>query len=321
MLETQNNPQIKIHFLGAAKTVTGSKFLLQTSETTILIDCGMFQGLKELRELNWNHLPVDVPAIDYVLLTHGHLDHTGYLPRLVKQGFKGDIIATTPTLEITRIILEDSARIHEEDAKRANEEQFTKHHPAQPFYTQKDAAATLKYFKSKKSEVWYPLKEQIKYRFRPVGHIIGATFIELDIHGKRFVFSGDVGRPQDYLLFPPEKPEQTDYLFLESTYGNRLHDEEVSEEKIIELVHTIIHSIGTLIIPSFAVERLQTLMYILYKLYQQRRIPNIPIYVDSPMGSNVLAVFERFMDWHKLTRKEYDEMCDQINIVASYKET
>ncbi|MGK0250644.1 MAG: metallo-beta-lactamase family protein [Gammaproteobacteria bacterium] len=155
----------------------------------------------------------------------------------------------------------------------------------------------------------------------PVGHIIGATFIELDIYGKRFVFSGDVGRPQDYLLAAPEKPEWADYLFLESTYGDRLHDDTAPEEMIIKLVKEIIYNGGTLIIPSFAVERLQTLMYILWKLYKQNKIPNLPIYVDSPMGNNVLSVFDRFPNWHKLPMSEYKAMCNHINIVTSYKET
>lgn len=321
MTTIQKQHHIKVHFLGASKTVTGSKFLLETPELNILIDCGMFQGLKELRERNWEELPVDVPSIDAVLLTHGHLDHTGYLPRLLRQKFEGEIMGTAPTLEIARVILEDSARIHEEDAKRANEEAFTKHHPAQPFYNQKDVAYTLGFFKPVIEKKWIILSDNIQCRFVPVGHIIGATYIELDIFGKRFVFSGDVGRPKDYLLAHPEKPDWADFLFLESTYGDRLHDETPPEELIIKLVNQLVYEPGTLIIPSFAVERLQTLMYILWKLYQQHKIPNIPVYIDSPMGNNVLAIFERFPNWHKLSMSEYNAMCNHINIVTSFKET
>lgn len=312
---------IKVHFLGAAKTVTGSKILLETPALRILIDCGMFQGLKELRERNWLDLPVDVPNIDVVLLTHGHLDHTGYLPRLVKQGFNGVIMGTEPTLDITRIILEDSARLHVEDAKRANEEKFTKHQPALPFYTEKDVETTLRFFKPIKQLEWIVLSKDISCRFQPVGHILGATFIELDVYGKRFVFSGDVGRPRDYLLEPPLKPERADYLFMESTYGDRLHDDEAPENKLVELIHKVIHNNGTLIIPSFAVERLQTLMFILWKLHHINRIPNIPIFIDSPMGNNVLAVFKRFPVWHTLPLDDYDDMCEYMNIVTSFKET
>lgn len=315
------NHIVTVHFLGASKTVTGSKFLLKAPGLNMLVDCGMFQGLKELRERNWKDLDFKVPSIDVVLLTHGHLDHTGYLPRLVKQGFKGEIIGTAPTLAIAKIILEDSARIHEEDAKRANEEGFSKHTPAQPFYNQKEAAFTLDFFKPAREREWISLSTIIKCRFLPVGHIIGATFLEIDINGKIFVFSGDVGRPKDYLLAAPEKPQWADYLFLESTYGDRLHDETPPEEFIIRLVNQLVYEPGTLIIPSFAVERLQTLMYILWKLYHQNKIPNIPVYVDSPMGNNVLAVFNQFTKWHKLPKSEYQAMCNHINIVTSFKET
>ncbi|HBR55128.1 MAG TPA: MBL fold metallo-hydrolase [Flavobacteriaceae bacterium] len=312
---------VNIHFLGASGTVTGSKFLLETPEQNILVDCGMFQGLKELREQNWQDLSFEVSAIDTVLLTHGHLDHTGYLPRLLKQGFQGKIMGTSPTLEITKIILLDSAKIHEEDAERANKEKYSKHQPALPFYTIEDAARTIKMLVPAEKDVWHSLSENCKYRFRYNGHIIGATFIELALFGKTFVFSGDVGRKNDLLLFPPEKPQWADYLFLESTYGGKLHPEESVSEKLIALINKTIHNRGTLIIPSFAVERLQTLMFLLWKLYNERRIPNIPIFIDSPMGSNVLGVFERFSQWHKIPPIAFKAMKKRMHIVSSYKET
>lgn len=312
---------VKINFLGAAGVVTGSKFLLETSEKNILIDCGMFQGLKELRELNWADLPVDVKAIDVVLLTHGHLDHVGYLPRLIKQGFTGKIIGTAPTLAIAEIILRDSAKIHVEHAKKANKENQTKHNPALPFYNTFEAEKTITQFKVEISDKWIMLSENISFRFQYNGHIIGATFIELDINGKRFVFSGDIGRTNDYLLDDPKKPEWADFLFIESTYGNKLHPNENVEDLLSELIKETIHKKGNLIIPSFAVERLQTLMYLLWKLYKKNKIPNIPIFIDSPMGNNVLEVFERFPKWHKLSMADYNAMCHHINIVQSYKET
>jgi metallo-beta-lactamase family protein len=312
---------VKIHFLGASGVVTGSKFLIETTEKNILIDCGMFQGLKELRELNWKDLTVNVQTIDVVLLTHGHLDHVGYLPRLVQQGFKGVIIGTAPTLAIAEIILKDSAKIHEEEAEKANKENYSKHNPALPFYTLKDVEKTIKLFQVELIDKWITLSEHISYRFQYNGHIIGATFIELDINGKRFVFSGDIGRNNDYLLDNPKKPEWADFLFIESTYGNKLHPEEDLEALLSELIVDIIHKKGNLIIPSFAVERLQTLMYILWKLYQKNKIPNIPIFIDSPMGNNVLEVFNRFPKWHKLSSKDYHAMCAHVNINQSYKET
>ncbi|WP_347173816.1 MBL fold metallo-hydrolase [Polaribacter uvawellassae] len=311
----------KINFLGASGTVTGSKFLIEAMQQTILIDCGMFQGIKALRELNWEDLSIDATKIDVVLLTHGHLDHVGYLPRLFKQGFKGKIIGTAPTLAIAEIILIDSAKIHEEDAKRANEEKYTKHNPALPFYTKEDALKTIELFQVEIDDKWIFLSEHISYRFQYNGHIIGATFIELDINGKRVVFSGDIGRDDDYLLNDPKKPEWADFLFIESTYGNKLHKEEDLETVLSEIILETIQKKGTLIIPSFAVERLQTLMYVLWKLYQKYKIPNIPIFVDSPMGNNVLEVFRRFPKWHRLSDKEYNAMCNHVNIIQSYKET
>ncbi len=314
-------PRVKIHFLGAAGTVTGSKFYIETPQKNILIDCGMFQGVKELRELNWKDLPVEVSKIDTVLLTHGHLDHTGYLPRLLKEGFQGEILATAPTLAITEIILRDSAKIHEEEAEKANKEGYSKHDPALPFYTKKEAEKVIRCFKSIEENTWTSLSQDIRYRFKYNGHIIGSTFIEVDLYGKILVFSGDLGRKDDVLLRNPEKPEWADFLFVESTYGNKLHPGEDIEEKLIQLIHDTLYQKGTLIIPSFAVERLQVLMYILWKLYQKNRIPNIPIYVDSPMGNNVLSVFESFPNWHKLPMNEYYAICNHINIVTSYRET
>lgn len=311
----------KINFLGASGTVTGSKFLIETSEKNILIDCGMFQGLKELRELNWVDLPIDVANIGVVLLTHGHLDHVGYLPRLIKQGFKGQIIGTAPTLAIAEIILKDSAKIHEEEAEKANKENYSKHSPALPFYTVKDAEKAIRLFQVEMEDKWITISNNISYRFQFNGHIIGATFIELDINGKRFVFSGDIGRSNDYLLDDPKTPEWADFLFIESTYGNKLHPEEDVETIIANIVKDTINKKGNLIIPSFAVERLQTLMYILWKLYKKNKIPNIPIFIDSPMGNNVLDVFSRFPKWHKLSVNEYNEMCNHVNIIQSYKET
>ena len=312
---------VKINFLGAANVVTGSKFLIETSEKNILIDCGMFQGLKELRELNWVNLPVDVNAIDMVLLTHGHLDHVGYLPRLVKQGFSGKIIGTSPTMAIAEIILRDSAKIHQEYANRANEEKFSKHDPALPFYTLHDVENTICLFHPESIDKWHSLSENISYRFQYNGHILGATFIELDIKGKRFVFSGDIGKRNDYLLDDPKLPEWADFLFVESTYGNKLHKEENVEKILTDLIKETINERGNLIIPSFAVERLQTVMYLLWKLYKFNKIPNIPIFVDSPMGNRVLELFQRFENWHKLPISDYNAMCNHVNILESYKET
>ncbi|GGW87442.1 MBL fold metallo-hydrolase RNA specificity domain-containing protein [Salegentibacter mishustinae] len=313
--------QVKIHFLGAAGTVTGSKFLLETSELNILIDCGLFQGIKSLRELNWKDFPFDPKKIDLILLTHGHLDHTGYLPRLVKQGYKNPILGTPPSLGIAEVILNDSAKIQEEDAERANKEEYSKHEPALPLYTTKDAERAIGLFQSINLDEWYQISENIKYSYQANGHILGSAFIELDIFNKRFVFSGDIGRKKDLLLEPPKKPEKADYLFLESTYGDRLHPEDDSDEIFTEAIKDTIRNNGNLIIPSFAVERLQGIMYRLYLLMKSNRIPEITIYIDSPMGNKVLGLFERFSKWHKVDAAEFRKMLSYFNIITSYRDT
>lgn len=310
----------KIHFLGAAGTVTGSKYLLEFPGTNLLVDCGMFQGVKKLRELNWQYLPVDIEAIDLVILTHGHLDHCGFLPRLFDMGYRGPIWGTAPTLDISEIILRDSAKIQEEDARRANKEEFSKHHPAKPLYTTEDVEQTLSYFADKPEGEWIDINENIRLRFQYNGHILGAAFIEIDTYGQRFVFSGDVGRTGDPLLRDPRRPEKADVLFLESTYGDRLHPEE-EKNKIQDIINRTTGKNGTLIIPSFAVERAQLLMYLLWQLHKSDKIPDIPIYLDSPMGADVLRLFHRHPDWHKLSAEECDAMCRRIRVVQSFKET
>jgi len=316
------NNRINIHFLGAAGTVTGSKYLVDTGDRKILIDCGLFQGLKELRLKNWEYPPVKISEIDVVLLTHGHLDHTGYLPRLVKQGFNGPIYGSNPTLDIAKIILNDSAKIQENEAERANKEGYSKHNPAEPLYDLKDVENTIPHFRGIPQSQWIPLFEGIKARFQYNGHILGATYIELDVNGKHFVFSGDVGRPHDLLLYPPVQPKKANTLFIESTYGGRFHpDETEAIPQIEKLVNDTINRSGSLFIPSFSVERAQLIMLILWKLIKQNKIPKVNMIMDSPMGANVLKLFHRTRDWHRLEDNECEEMCSHFTIVSSYKET
>jgi metallo-beta-lactamase family protein len=317
MTHTSN---ISIQFLGASGTVTGSKYYIQTPTKKILVDCGLFQGLKELRELNWNNLPIDASTIDLVLLTHGHLDHCGYLPRLVNEGFSGEIWGTMPTLEVAQIILEDSARIQEEDAERANNEGFTRHRPAKPLYGSEDVENTTPLFVPQDIDHWIRIDENIHCRFRYNSHIIGACFIELKIGEKTIVFSGDIGRDNDLLMYPPKHPEQADVVLIESTYGDRLHPQH-PEKRLMEVINSAYKKHGTIIIPSFAVERTQMLMYLLWKLRENGDIPNIPVYMDSPMGTNVLGVFERHAKWHKLPPNECKEMLKDIRQIRTIQDT
>lgn len=312
----------KIHFLGAAGTVTGSKFLLELPDKKILIDCGMFQGVKKLRELNWQQLPVIASEIDLVLLTHGHLDHTGFLPRLVNMGFNGKILGTAPTLDIADIILRDSARIQEEDAERANKEGFSKHKPALPLYNTEDVEKTVTRFAPQPEGIWIEPMEGFKVRFQYAGHILGATFIEIESAGKRLVFSGDIGRNTDPLLREPKKPEKADILLLESTYGNRLHSDHDIQEKLIRVIDKTVQKGGTLIIPSFAVERAQLLMYHLWQLHLKQKLPvNLPIILDTPMGSGVSDLFHKHHKWHRLSADEFKQLSRRIHEVQSYQET
>lgn len=315
------NQSVFIHFLGAAGTVTGSKYLLEAPGHKFLVDCGLFQGLKELRLLNWDYLPVDVSTVDFVLLTHGHLDHTGYLPSLVKAGFKGKIYGTAPTLEVAKCILLDSAKIQEEEAEHANKHGYSKHKPAKPLYEVKDVEKTLEHFQEINIDEWIEFGENIRARFQTNGHIIGSSFIEIHIYGKKFVFSGDLGQMNDLLMYPPNRPQEADVLFVESTYGDRLHKKENIQEHLRKVILRTVNKGGTVIIPSFAVERTQTLMYMIWQLRKAGAIPDIPLIMDSPMGANVLAVFKRHANWCKLSAEDITLMCNQYKVVKEYKET
>ena len=312
---------VKLHFWGAAGCVTGSKYLLECGSRRILVDCGMFQGLKSRRQNNWGPWPLAPERIDSVLITHGHLDHVGMLPRLVRDGFNGPIYGTAPSLEVARIVMEDSAKIHMEEAERAKEEGYSRHADPQPLYTLDDARAAARLFQAVPREEWQSDGEGIRFRFRYNGHILGASFIELDAGGKRFVFSGDVGRPVDDLLAPPERPERADVLLLESTYGNKEHPKGDIGELIAGHINETIRESGVCIIPSFAVERLQTVMYLLWKLIEANRIPPLPVYVDSPMGRDVLELFERFPHWHRLSMEEYGRMRARLRVITDYGDT
>ena len=312
---------MKIYFLGAAGTVTGSKFVVEHNETRILIDCGLFQGLKPLRELNWQPLSVLPSTIDFVLLTHGHLDHCGWLPKLVNDGFQGKIFCTSPTKQISKLILLDSAKIQEEEAERANKENYSKHHPAKPLYTVEDAEHVIPFFRVVDKDLEIKLTDSIYFKFFYASHIIGACSIELHVEDKVLVFSGDIGQESDVLLYPPVKPKKADFVFLESTYGNRLHPSNDVMFELEQIINNTFRKGGNVVIPSFAVERAQVVMYLLWQLKEQKRIPDIPYVIDTPMGISVLDVFLQNTKWHKLNPHQCEEMCSMFTMISSYKDT
>jgi metallo-beta-lactamase family protein len=312
---------MKIKFLGGAGTVTGSKTLIESNGIRILIDCGLFQGIKPLRELNWEPLPVLPSSIDFVLLTHGHLDHCGWLPRFVNQGFSGKIYCTSPTASIAKLILLDSAKIQEEEAEKANKEKYSKHKIAEPLYNLVQAEKVFPLFRIIKINDEILLDAEISAVFKNAGHIIGACSIELKLENKTLVFSGDLGRDNDVLMYPPVKPKRADYIFLESTYGNRIHPDEDTKLLLEIFINNTYQNNGTVLIPSFAVERAQTVMYLLWRLKRENRLPDIPLIIDTPMGINVLEVFQNNTQWHKLNPRECEEMCNIFTLISNYKDT
>lgn len=312
---------MKIKFIGGAGTVTGSKTLIESNGVRILIDCGQFQGIKPLRELNWEPLPILPSSIDFVLLTHGHLDHCGWLPRLVNQGFKGKIYCTSPTKDVAKLILLDSAKIQEEEAYKANKEHYSKHNPAEPLYTVAQAEKVFPLFRVIKPNESVALDAEISALFTNAGHIIGACSVELKLENKILVFSGDIGRDDDVLMYPPTKPKHADYVFLESTYGNRIHPNIDAKIELETYINNTIQKGGTIIIPSFAVERVQSVMYLLWQLKVEDKIPNIPYIIDTPMGISVLDIFANNRKWHKLPEAEYTAMCAMFNLISDYQET
>jgi metallo-beta-lactamase family protein len=312
---------VSIQFLGAAGTVTGSKYLIKFNNKNILVDCGLFQGLKELRELNWNNPAIDPASISTVLLTHGHLDHVGYLPRLVKLGFKGQVLATAPTAELAAIILEDSGRIQEDEAIKANAMGYSKHKPAQPLYTSNDVKATLPLIHGVKDNEWIELDKDMKCKFLRNGHIIGSSTIELMIGGKLIVFSGDIGRFEDEMFLPPTQPNKADVLLVESTYGNRLHPKEQTNTKIKEIILDALDRQGTLVIPSFTVDRAQDIMYQIWVLKSNGEIPDIPVFLDSPMATAVSKLYTKYSEWNILGSHVLTKIMESVQMVRSAKDT
>lgn len=282
-----------ITFLGAAETVTGSKFLVESASSKILVDCGLFQGLKELRLRNWEPLEVDPATIDAVVLTHAHLDHCGYLPRLVKDGFHGKIYATSNTAHLAEVILRDSARIQVEDAEYAAKKKFSKHNPPRPLYDERDANAAISRFQPQEFGVPFSPAQDVQVTLHPAGHILGAAIVDLTIAGKRIVFSGDLGRGEHPLLVAPANipPGPLDAVVVESTYGDRVH-ETPSADFASHITETVRRG-GSVLIPAFAVDRTEIILIALREMMESGSIPRVPIFADSPMALKALQFYRQ----------------------------
>jgi metallo-beta-lactamase family protein len=308
---------MKLTFYGATQTVTGSKYLLEDGNNRTLLDCGLFQGLKELRLRNWDKLPFEPSSIDNVVLTHAHIDHSGALPMLVRDGFKGRIYSSSGTADLCDILLPDSGRLHEEDAYRANKYGYTKHHPAKPLYTEDDAYKALEHFFPVSLGKEFSLGEELSFSLMRAGHILGANIVRFSAAGTSIVFSGDLGRLNDPIMHPPAEVQDTDYLVLESTYGNRKHEDVDPQDIMKSIINNTVSHGGKVLIPAFAVGRAQLMLYHVYQLKKRGEIPNVPVFLDSPMSIKATRVLQQHLKDHKLSEDECNAVCG----VAEYLKT
>ncbi|MBC7457268.1 MAG: MBL fold metallo-hydrolase [Bdellovibrionaceae bacterium] len=312
---------MRLGFLGATGTVTGSKYLVTHREQNILIDCGLFQGLKELRLQNWDQFPLNPKSIDTIVLTHAHIDHSGYIPRLIKKGFKGKIFCTHATFALCKILLVDAGHLQEEEAEWLNRKKFSKHSPALPLFTQKEAEIALEQFIPKNFDESFEVTEGIRATFKYAGHILGAASVIIEVEKIKIAFSGDIGRSNDPILYPPVKIPKVDFLVVESTYGNRQHESTDPMKDLEIVINEGLEKNGVILIPAFAVGRAQTLMYYLATLKKLGRIPHVPMYLNSPMATNVTDLFHQFKTLHKLSPGQCQEMGDAVKYVKTVEES
>ena len=312
---------LKLSFLGGAGTVTGSKYLIKNATHCLLVDCGLFQGFKSLRLKNWAQFPVKPRSIEAVVLTHAHLDHTGYLPLLAKNGFAGHVLCTTATADLCGILLPDSGHLQEKDAEYANRHGFSKHKPALPLYTEEDARRCLKQLAPISVDQDRPLPGGATVRLRKAGHILGAATAQLNWSGLTVVFSGDLGRYDDAIMVDPVSVDHADYLLVESTYGDRRHDKRDPTETLAEIVRQTVGRGGTVVIPAFAVGRAQSLLFYLHRLRSMGRLANVPVYLDSPMAVDASEIFCRHREAHRLTDRECRASCGVAHYVRTVEES
>jgi metallo-beta-lactamase family protein len=307
---------MKLTFLGAAGTVTGSKYLIEAGSLRILVDCGLFQGYKNLRLLNWQPMPFSTKEIDAVVLTHAHIDHSGALPLLVKQGYRGPVYATRATAELCGLLLPDSGHLQEADADFANRHKSSKHHPALPLYTEEDARRALKLFKPLEFDELLTLGP-LQLRLRGAGHILGAGSVELRQGNHSLLMSGDLGRPDDLMMKPPVPIEHGDTLVIESTYGDRTHDDGDHTGELADVIRRTAARGGMVIVPAFAVGRTQALLHQIWLLKKAKQIPDLPVFLDSPMAIDTTGIYQHHANEHRLSADD----CRHMGTVARFCRT
>ena len=313
---------VNITFLGGAGTVTGSKYLVRHGDESLLVDCGLFQGYKPLRLRNWTPLPLAPNQIDAVVLTHAHLDHSGYLPLLVKEGFAGPVYATGGTRDLCRILLPDSGHIQEEDAAFANRHGFSKHAPALPLYTRQDALDCLPRLKAVELGTTFQPIPGWRATFSTAGHILGAASVLLEVAGRRILFSGDLGRPDDLIMNPPASAPAADTVLIESTYGDRQHPQEDVLGELAPALQRLAKRGGVAVIPVFAVGRAQALLHAIHQLKLRGNLPtSLPVFLDSPMAVHTTDLFEKHLGEHRLSKKEAQDLIHCATMVSSTDES
>ncbi|MGA7539470.1 MAG: MBL fold metallo-hydrolase [Steroidobacteraceae bacterium] len=312
---------MRVTFLGAAGAVTGSKYLVELGARRLLIDCGLFQGLKRLRERNWQPLPFDPRSLDAVLLTHAHIDHSGYLPVLVREGYRGTVYCTEATRRLLSLMLPDAARLQEEEAEYANRHKYSKHSPALPLYTEADARAALERLHPVTLPSEIALCADVHASFSRAGHLLGAASVRLESRGERILFSGDLGRTHDPLMRAPAPPPAADWVVIESTYGDRLHSPVNPETELVAPLDRTLARGGVAIVPTFAIGRAQLLLHLIGRLKAKRAIADVPVYLNSPMAEDATPLYQDYPDEHRLNGHDLTAMTGVAHFVTGVEES